>query len=200
MSRTTKFKFPQEDYDLLEQEKNIYAQKLEVANEPATRTTVTIKAKNAAKKVLKTHVRKSVKISLIDNPLLNEDDLALLGLPVHKTKPTPAPTAEDYPWVRVDTSLLRHVKFNYGSVDPYTAKQVKAKPFGQHGVEFGWVISDTKPMDVEDLIHSSFDTRTPIVLEFKEHDRGKTLWYAARWENTRGLKGPWSPIQNVIIP
>jgi hypothetical protein len=38
------------------------------------------------------------------------------------------------------------------------------------------------------------------VLEFEGHDRGKTLWYAARWENTRGLKGPWSPIESVIIP
>jgi hypothetical protein len=200
MSRVTKFKVPQEEYDLLEQEKNIFAQKLEVATEPPTRTKVTIQEKNMAREVLKKHIRKFVKEYLIDNHLLTKADLELLGLPVHKTKPTPRPVAADFPWIRANTNLLRHVSFDYGSFDPDTAEPVKAKPFGQHGVEFGWVISDTPIIDTKDLIHSSFDTHTPLTLEFEGHDRGKTLWYAARWENTRGLKGPWSPMENVIIP
>jgi hypothetical protein len=29
---------------------------------------------------------------------------------------------------------------------------------------------------------------------------GKRLWFAARWENTTGQKGPWSEIMCVIIP
>jgi hypothetical protein len=69
MSRTTKFNFPKDDYDLLKQEKNVYAQKLEVATEPATRTTVNVKSKNVAKRVLEKHIRKSVKEHLIDNSL-----------------------------------------------------------------------------------------------------------------------------------
>jgi hypothetical protein len=108
--------------------------------------------------------------------------------------------AADFPWRRANTNLLRHVSFDYGSFDPKTAEPVKSKPFGQHGAEFGWEISDTPIVNVEDLTHSTFDTHSPIVLEFKGDQRGKTLWYAARWENTRGLKGPWSPIESVIIP
>jgi hypothetical protein len=31
-------------------------------------------------------------------------------------------------------------------------------------------------------------------------DRGKKLYFALRWENTRGEKGPWSEIHSTIIP
>jgi hypothetical protein len=30
--------------------------------------------------------------------------------------------------------------------------------------------------------------------------RGKTVYFALRWENTRGEKGPWSEIMSAIIP
>jgi hypothetical protein len=50
------------------------------------------------------------------------------------------------------------------------------------------------------LTHSAFDTRSPLKLQFENDLRGKTLYFAMRWENTRGEKGPWSPIMSVIIP
>jgi hypothetical protein len=197
MSRTTKFNFPKDDYDQLEHEKDIYAQKLEVANEPATRTPVNVKSKNIAKKVLDKHIRKSVKEHLINNSLLTEDDLVLLGLPVHKTSHTPAPVAAEAPDFDIDSSLIRHLIIHFFERG---SDHTKAKPAGQHGAEVCWAISDTPIVDVEDLIHSSFDTRTPLDLEFKGRDRGKAIYFALRWENTRGLKGPWSPIQNTVIP
>jgi hypothetical protein len=53
---------------------------------------------------------------------------------------------------------------------------------------------------VEDLIHSAFDTRSPFTLSFDENQRGKTVYFCLRWENTRGEKGPWSEIVSGIIP
>jgi hypothetical protein len=38
-------------------------------------------------------------------------------------------------------------------------------------------ISDTPIVDVTELIHSSFDTRTPFTLEFQGHERGKTVYF-----------------------
>jgi hypothetical protein len=58
---------------------------------------------------------------------------------------------------------------------------------------------DEKPKDWEELIHSTFSTRSPFRLSFKGTDRGKVLYFALRWDNTRGEKGPWSEILNVII-
>jgi hypothetical protein len=62
------------------------------------------------------------------------------------------------------------------------------------------MISDVPVVDVNELIHSAFDTRTPFSLEFQGHERGKTVYLALRWENTRGEKGPWSSVQSAIIP
>jgi hypothetical protein len=62
------------------------------------------------------------------------------------------------------------------------------------------MISDVPMVDANELVHSVFDTRTPFTLEFGGHERGKTVYFALRWENTRGQKGHWSPIQSAIIP
>ncbi|MDR2361331.1 MAG: hypothetical protein LBD91_01215 [Prevotellaceae bacterium] len=64
--------------------------------------------------------------------------------------------------------------------------------------------SDTKPTPVppptdwEELLHSSFATRSPMRMTFSGHDRGKRLFLAARWENNRGEKGPCTEIFTVI--
>jgi hypothetical protein len=76
----------------------------------------------------------------------------------------------------------------------------KAKPKGQHGAQIRWMILTSPPENVDDLIHSAFDTNSPFTLEFGEADRGKTVYFCLRWENTRGEKGPWSEIVKAIIP
>jgi hypothetical protein len=197
MSRTTKFKFPQEVYDRLEQEKNIFAQKLEVANESATHTPVNVREKNMARKVLEKDSRESVGSYLIKNPLLTEADLELLGLPIHKTTRTPAPVAETYPDFYVDSSIHRRLIIHFYEVGKASSK---AKPAGQHGAEICWAISDTPIVKATKLTNSSFDTHTPFNLDFEEEERGRTVYFRLRWENTRGQKGPWSDIHIAIVP
>jgi hypothetical protein len=51
-----------------------------------------------------------------------------------------------------------------------------------------------------ELTHSTFCTRAPLRLTFNGNERGKTLYFATRWENTRSVKGPWSEIMEAIIP
>jgi hypothetical protein len=202
MSRVTKYNFPQADYDLLEQEKNIYAQKLDVANAPATRTSMNIRGKNVAKKVLKTHIRKSVKTSLINNPVLTEEDLTLLGLPVHKTTRTPVPPPTDTVelLLRQLTGHRVDVVFFPSIQDPTARERREAKPFGVRGVEIRWAVLPEPPVSEDDLVHSEFDTRSPYIFQFKLPQASKTLYVCARWENTTAQKGPWSPIQSAVIP
>jgi hypothetical protein len=52
----------------------------------------------------------------------------------------------------------------------------------------------------EQLVQSSFHTRSPFTLEFHGAERGKTVYFALRWENTRGEKGPFGPVQSAIVP
>jgi hypothetical protein len=67
-------------------------------------------------------------------------------------------------------------------------------------MELVWLISDTPPKEVEELVHSAFATKSPLELNFKESERGKRLYYAVRWETNAMKKGKFSAIYSVIIP
>jgi hypothetical protein len=68
------------------------------------------------------------------------------------------------------------------------------------GVEVRLAILDAPPVDWDELLDSRFDTRSPLKLTFTGADRGKTLYFALRWENTTGVKGDWSEIYSARIP
>ena len=168
-----------------------------IANALTTRTKGAVHEKQEARKAYEATLRKFVKSYLTYNPLLSDKDRDDMGLPVHKTSRTPAPVAAEPPDCDTDTSVAGQVTFYYY---PKGGGWSSAKPDGQRGAELAWAILDAPTIEWSDLVHSASDTHTPLILRFEGHDRGKVLYYALRWENTRGLKGPWSIIQSTIIP
>jgi hypothetical protein len=170
--------------------------KYTAATTPSTRTKATVLAKNNAMKVLKEALRAFIREYLTFNHLVTDVDRDNLGLPIHKTDRTPIPVPTTYPWFTVDSSIIRVLVIYFRSAKG----GILAKPFGVHGAEIKWGISDTPIINPEDLPHSSFDTRSPFRLEFSGEERGRTVWFCLRWENTKGEKGPWSEIVSAIIP
>jgi hypothetical protein len=88
-------------------------------------------------------------------------------------------------------------------VIPYrdTGAAHRGKPKDVHGIEVRWAILDHPPADVKDLVNSSFDTKSPLMLEFEEHDRGKRVYMAGYWEIEReGIKGQPGEIVSAIVP
>jgi hypothetical protein len=65
-------------------------------------------------------------------------------------------------------------------------------------MELVWVMRDTPPVQVKDLVHSEFATRSPLEPTFEEDQRGKKLYYAVRWETNAAKKGDWSEIYSAI--
>jgi hypothetical protein len=189
--------FPDSEYLKLSTECNDFEQKLEASENPATRTSVTVEAKNIARKLLRINLRVDVKAYLTFNPSVTDDDRKAMGLPVHKTTRTPSKVADKAPDTDVDTSVPGRVTVHFFEK---SGSHKRAKPEGQHCIEMIWIISDTPPAKWEDLIHSIVDTNSPVTLSFENDQRGKTLYFALRWENTRGEKGPWTEIQSTIIP
>ncbi|MDR3350124.1 MAG: hypothetical protein LBN98_00560 [Prevotellaceae bacterium] len=151
-----------------------------------------------AETALKTLLRKLYKGFLKDSPLVTDEDLVHMGLPPrHTGGNTPVKVPDKNPAAKADTSQMHQVKIDFYE-DNGTHR--KAKPDGVHGAEIKWGIFEEPPVDAEALPHSSFDTHTPFILNFEGHDRGKILYFALRWENTRGIKGPFGPILNAVIP
>jgi hypothetical protein len=156
-----------------------------------------IKAKDVARDNLKTSVRQYVKEHLEYSSAISDEERERMGLPVHKTTRTPAKVADEAPYSEVDTSVAGRITVHFFEKGD---KHKKSKPQGQMGVELVYIISDTPPQKWEDMPNSVIDTNSPVHLDFENDVRSKTLFYSLRWINTRGIPGPWSTIQSVIIP
>jgi len=173
-----------------------YAITYKLASEPATRTSGTILAKTIQKKELIKAIRYFVRFYVANNPAVTDVDRKDAGLTVPKDTRTPVPDPSTSPEFSIDTSHYMRLTIHFYDEE----SKLKAKPPGVHGCEIRWAILEAPPVSNDDLVHSSFDTRTPFVLNFDRSQRGKTVYMCLCWENTRGAKGPWSELKDAIIP
>jgi hypothetical protein len=167
-----------------------------VTENPATRTKVTVQAQNDARKAVESKIRSFLKAYVTYNPAVTDADRDAVNLPIHKTTHTPVPVPKTTVESEVSLPSPGVVEISFHDAE----SGHRAKPDGVHGAEIAWSILDAPPVNWKELTCSSFDTRSPQRLIFDGADRGKILYFALRWENTRGEKGPWSEIQSTIIP
>jgi hypothetical protein len=161
-----------------------------------TRTPIVVMELNEAEAAF-LPVYHEVQKLMIAHPLVTNEDLVLLGFhPRPSGERHVAPVETRYPWYRSSTPRVGCIEIEYGNIEDGGKK----KPAGQHGIECRWGILPGAPADASGLHDSEFDTHTPLVLNFPGQDRGKTVYFALRWENSRGLKGPFGPIESAVIP
>jgi hypothetical protein len=167
----------------------------EAYRNPDTRTPILTLSKQNARENYEPLLRKLVAM-LESNPRISAEQLKEMGIELPSHDHTPAPVATTYPEARSDTSTLRLLKLFFHDAE----STHKAKPKGQHGAEIRWMILEAPPQSVKELTNSAFDTNSPLTLEFDDTERGKTVYFCLRWENTRGQKGPWGEILSALIP
>jgi hypothetical protein len=164
--------------------------------DPAERNRVQMQGLRSAEAVFKPLFRQLYIGFLKYNPLVSNEDLAGMGLPsLHQGHRTPVHVPETLPASRVLLPSPYVVEIHF-----YDEHSHHAKPAGVHGVELAWAMLDAPPKEMEDLANVRFSTRSPIKLNFDEYERGKKIFFALRWQNTRGENGPWSRIYNSIVP
>jgi hypothetical protein len=169
---------------------------VKVSENPLTRTSAAICKRNEARIALDMAMRLFIQGRLRHNPRITGEDLRAMGLPVYDRTATLSPDPLDKPLIKVFTPSPGIIEFRFGTK---TGKRY-AKPKGIRGVEIRWILSETPPVDWLELLHSESATHLPLRLSFEGHDRGKWIYFAARWENTRGVKGPWTEILSAVIP
>jgi hypothetical protein len=153
--------------------------------------------KNETRQALEAAVRVYVKAYLSNNPAVTDEDKVALGLPVYRRTRHPVPVPHTSPQLFIDTGTRRRLIITYKD----EGSEHRGKPQGVHGIEVRWAVLDTPPADLKDLIHSAFDTKPPLILEFEEHERGSKVYLCGRWEIQReGEKGPDGAIEEAIIP
>jgi hypothetical protein len=159
-------------------------------------TSIETEIKNEARKAAEVLIRPFVNRFLRFPPVTNEDRMAM-GIPNPKEGRTPIPVPTTSPKLLPNTGTRRRLIIHYRNEE----SEQRGKPKDIHGIEIMWAILDHPPVDLDELIHSSFSTRSPLTLEFKEYERGCHVYMTGRWEiNRDGEKGPFGAIEEVVIP
>jgi hypothetical protein len=163
---------------------------------PAERTPLKITAMKNAYDVLMP-VYRELYAFLKNNPALTDSDLLAMGFPPRSTgKYSLVPPPSTVPEATVELPSEATVTVHFR--DKGATK--RAKPEGIAGAEILWTVADAPAARWEELTQSAFDTATPYTFSFSGSERGKTLSFALRWQNTKGEKGNLSSIYTAIVP
>jgi hypothetical protein len=165
-------------------------------NTSGPHTPVETELKNEARKGAEHVIRPFVKQYLMFPPVTPADRRAM-GL--HEPNPdrVEVQPPETAPELTPDTGTRRRIAIHYRD----EGSEHRAKPEHVTGIEIRWSILEAPPAHLKELINSSFDTRSPLVLEFDESDRGSRVYMSGRWEiHHEGAKGPFGAIVEAIIP
>ncbi len=143
----------------------------------------------------KAAIRAFVNENIRFNSNVSDYDRQYLGLTVVDTKPTPAAVPVTHPVIKVDISEPGRHTLHIADEN----KSGKAKPAGVKECEIWYKIADEAPTHYDDLHYAGSASKATFLLSFDVPQRGKKVWYNARWVNTRGAKGPWGEFQNAFI-
>jgi hypothetical protein len=173
-----------------------FADAYELAENPVTRTSVAVASKNAAKTAFISALRQFLKGHVTYNEAVSDGDRRGMGLPIHDSSHTPVPAPSSYPDFTIDSSVIRCLAVHYH--DHESGR--RAKPAGVQGAIIRYGIMDAAPRSVEELPHQALDTRSPYAIQFDDRERGMRVYFCLAWQNNKGIQGPWSEIQNAIVP
>jgi hypothetical protein len=163
---------------------------------PAERTPLKITAIKNAYNALEP-VYRELYAFMKNNPTLTDNDLLAMGFTARPStggSPVPPPATVPEATVELPSEATIVVHFR----DRGASK--KGKPAGIHGAEILWNVADVPAARWEELTQSAYDTASPYTFSFAGNERGKTLSFALRWQNTKGEKGSLSMIYTAIIP
>jgi hypothetical protein len=187
---------PPAEYELIVALRSTFAAALVLTDASSTRNPGTVAAKNDAHKALEKAVRKMIGSHLKYNDALTNKNREDLGIPIPDTTHTPILPPTTHPVLELKISDIRQIKLYFR--DP--ASETNARPYGVNGAVVFYDIRTSEPDDPEDLKQNVLATRSPFRLNFKDHDRGKRVYVTVCWQNEKGQRGPWSEVQNIVIP
>lgn len=161
-----------------------YDSALTTATDPATRTSPTIAAKDAAKASALQTCRFFAQ-TVRNNPAISNENKTALGITIPKTNPTPIPAPTDQPLVALRSAIpgVATLEFSVPGEDG------KAKPFGVTGLEVFVAVGDVAAVDPAAATYRATVTRSPFKLDFASSDAGKTATVFGRFATRSGPGG-----------
>lgn len=188
------------DAVIIAAENTAYAAAYTAANDPSTRTSVTVAAADAARNHAESVVRPYCQ-QVAKDPAVSDADKIALGLnPPNPTRPPiPAPTAAPIVSILSATNLVLTCasRANDGSTG-------KAKPVGAIGIQYRIGVGTAPAIDPSQCDRVEQVTKTPFTFAFDASERGKQATIFGRYYTRGGPAGvaqygPWSdPVTGFI--
>lgn len=173
-----------------------YTAALLAATNPATRTSVTVAAKDAARNAMVANARQLAMIAR-QYPAITDELLATAGLTVPDTVPSPIPAPTSQPVLsQFASSPLQLVLRTKDSI----LTNPRARPQGVTGLMLWMKVGTPAPASVADCQFVGLFGRTPLTVDFDPADGGKPATFIAKWTNAKGQVGPESAMVAITIP
>lgn len=163
---------------------------------PATRTPVTVAAKDAARNAM-LPIARFYAINIRNNVGVSNEDKTDLGITIVKTIPTPIPAPVTYPILSLISLNTNGATINVRDSDTPT---VKRKPFGAIAAEAWITYAATPPVDPTAGDYIGPLTKSPAVVFPDPTKAGEQAWLYCRWITQRGLVGAFSTPLNFVVP
>lgn len=130
-------------------------------------------------------------------PPLTEADFISLGLKPKDTSPTPV----GIPIIRPQADV-RYLSQGVLELTIKPAGEISDKRvyYGCKVNYEAFSINNEPPTSVRQLFESKFTKRKKEKFVFKSEDSGKKMYFALRYENSKGEAGEWSDIFSAVIP
>jgi len=176
-----------------------FAAALALATNPATRTSVTVAGKDAAR-ASALNVIRVIAVAVSANPLVTNAAKEAVGVTIRQLTPSPIPAPVVAPVIEFleGTPLRQRLQIRIpGSTS-------KAKPFGAIGIELARSVGTVAATDPEQLAIVGTFGKTPLFQDFAAADQGKRVTYASRYVTRSGpggvaQKGPWSALVTFVV-
>jgi hypothetical protein len=162
---------------------------------PTTRTKLSVADKNQQKAIVLGVVR-GYAATIRANLAVSDALKGGLGLHVRDTTPTPVPPPATFPTLII-TEPMRGLQ-DLNAHDSTTPNK-RGKPAGTAGLLLFRAVGAAAATDPAQATFLSFVTRTEYQSSFDPADNGKMATYFARWTNSKGEVGPWSPAASMPI-
>ena len=162
---------------------------------PTTRTLATVATKKAQKVVVLGVVRGyagPIRVNLAVSDALKIG----LGLHVRDSAPTPVPAPGTYPTLTI-LEPMRGVQ-DLRARDSASPDR-RSKPAGSAGMLLFRAVGTVAVSTPEQCAFLAFAGKTDLAFTFAAPDNGKVATYFARWTNSKGEMGPWSPAASMQI-
>lgn len=189
------YKIPAPEFASVVSAVGTFATALSVAENPSTRTSGTIAARNDARDFAERAIRPFIMRIKYDTTIPAQMKLNI-GIKPPGGERTPRPPLNEPPILAVIGATSGTQTLRYVALDGIEGAK---KPEGATAIQVYMKIADQPINDPADAQFYSAFTRNPMPVVFTQADNKKVATYFARWTNPKGQFSPWSAAASMTI-